>query len=247
MNVNTDLEIIAELHPQHGGDRGQIREMIRLAKRGGADVAKFQLYDSVALLGSDQWRYLEFNEDDTRELKRWCDQEGIELMASVFDRERLHWLEELDVARHKIASRTVAEDSDLCRSILETGKETFVSLGQWTGEAMPFPASARIRYLYCKSKYPAFPQDMSDWPDSFSSRGMTGFSDHTLGIETRLLAIAHGASVVEKHFTLSKMGGRPTERAHICSMTPGELALLRGLGGQMFRTRATMLDIRDRP
>ena len=240
MKNEASLEIIAEIHPQHGGDMGVAREMIREAKRNGADVAKFQLYDAEALLGP-AWAYLELGRDDVRRLKAWCDQDGIEFMASVFDRERLGWCEELDVARYKIASGTVAKDPDLCGAVLDQGKETIVSLGHWDGLEKPFGQEDRIHYLYCKAKYPAFYEDMADFPDDFDAAGLAGYSDHTLGIELPLLAIARGARIIEKHMTLDKTQTKPTEKAHVCSMTPEELAVLRREGGSLFRARRAVV------
>ena len=229
------LEIIAEIHPQHGGSMPVIREMIRQAKQNGADVAKFQFYDAASLLGA-AWQYLELSRDDARRIRDWCDEEEIEFMASVFDEERLDWLEELDVRRHKIASPTVVKDPALCDRILSLGKPTIVSLGQWQGAETPFGESDRIAYLYCKSKYPAMLEDMTDFPVDFGAVGLAGYSDHTLGTALCLLAVARGARIIEKHFTLDKMRTIETEKAHICSMTPDELAELRRVGGSLQRT-----------
>jgi sialic acid synthase SpsE len=233
----SELLIVAELHPQHGGDLGLIREMIRVAKLNGADVCKFQLYDAVALLGSDQWQYLQLTQDQTAQIKQWCDEDDVEFMASVFDRERLGWCEALGVRRYKIASRTVVGDPDLCHAILDLGKPAIISLGAWTGPGKPYGQSSQIQYLYCKAKYPALMSDLGDFPENFPAEGLAGYSDHTLGIEACLLAIARGASVVEKHLTLDKTRGRPTEKGHVGSMTPEELNDLRRTGGLMFRAR----------
>jgi sialic acid synthase SpsE len=235
--MSTDLMIVAELHPQHGGDFGLLREMIRAAKLNGADIAKFQLYDAVALLGSDQWRYLEFTQEQTAQVKQWCDEDNIEFMASVFDLERLRWCEELGVRRYKIASRTVVANEALCRAILDIGKETIISLGSWTGAGKPYGTGDQVRYLYCKAKYPALLSDLGDFPENFQASELAGYSDHTLGIEVCLLAIARGATIVEKHFTLDKTRGRATEKGHICSMTPPELSELRRTGGLLLRAR----------
>jgi sialic acid synthase SpsE len=161
-------------------------------------------------------------------------------MASVFDAERLAWCEAVGVRRHKIASRVVTMYPDLCAQILATGKDTIVSLGSWTKAEKPFGERPNLRYLYCKSLYPAFLEDMGDFPADFAAEGLDGYSDHTLGIEVALLAVARGANIVEKHFTLDKTRGRATEKAHICSMTPDELSELRRTGGLMQRARTTI-------
>jgi N-acetylneuraminate synthase/N,N'-diacetyllegionaminate synthase len=230
------FEIIAELHPQHSGDKGILRELIRQAKRNGAAVAKVQLYDAEKLLGPD-WKYLELSREDTALTKEWCDEEEIEFMASVFDLERLGWLEELGVKRHKIASRTVTTNQELCKAILATGKETIVSLGNWTQAEKPFGKSDRIKYLYCKARYPAFYSDLTDFPQDFPAMGLAGYSDHTIGIEAPLLSIARGANIVEKHMTLDKTRGKATEKGHAGSMTPEDLGTLYSIGGSLYRAR----------
>ena len=180
------LEIIAELHPQHGGDMGVLREMIRQASLNGADVAKFQLYDAERLLGSDRWNYLQLSQDQTRQIRDWCDQDGIEFMASVFDAERLQWCEDLDVARYKIASRTVTGDPALCQAILNIGKPTIISLGTGISQANHLAKTRRLSTLYCKSKYPTFLEDLVDFPNDFIQAGLAGYSDHTLGTDVAL-------------------------------------------------------------
>src|SRR5262245_37341201 len=117
------LEIIAEIHPQHGGAPAAVREMIRAAKLGGANVVKVQLYDAERLLGP-AWKYLEIGRDDLARYRRWCDEEEIELLASIFDAQRLRWCEDIGMRRYKIASRTVVEDPDLCQRIVDSGRET---------------------------------------------------------------------------------------------------------------------------
>jgi N,N'-diacetyllegionaminate synthase len=140
----------------------------------------------------------------------------------------------------------VSGDPDLCKAILGTKKETIVSLGMWSGTELPFGVSEQVRYLYCVSKYPAHWADMSGFPTDFASSGLHGYSDHTLGLDFCLLAIARGASILEKHFSLNKAGGKPTERAHVCSMTEPELALLRDVGGSMYRARQALVRYQTR-
>src|SRR5262249_37195202 len=144
---------------------------------------------------------VQFGFDEARRLKKWCDEEGIEFMASVFDLERFEWTRELGVRRHKIASRAV-ENTDLCRQILATGLQTFASLGFWTAAGVPYEAP-NVQYLYCVPKYPCEYRDLY-LPASFAGSAYAGFSDHTIGIEAALVAVGRGARVLEKHFTLNK-------------------------------------------
>lgn len=232
--MKTAIEIITELHPQHHGDLGVLFEMIRQVREGGADVAKIQLYDAGELLGP-AWQYLELDRDQLRSIKDYCDYVGIELMASVFDRTRLEWCEDLGLERYKIASRTVVDDPKLCEEILDLGKVTFVSLGHWTGSDLPFGHRPTVRHLFCVSNYPALAADLKGFPSNFPAQGLDGYSDHTIGIDWSLLAIARGAAVIEKHFTLSKEANCATERGHAGSMDLADLVLLRRIGDGLLR------------
>jgi N-acetylneuraminate synthase/N,N'-diacetyllegionaminate synthase len=113
------------------------------------------------------------------------------------------------------------QDAELCRRILATGQETFVSLGFWDRPGVPYDA-ANARYLYCVPKYPCEHGDIH-LPKSFAESVYQGFSDHTIGIEASLVAIGRGATIIEKHFTLNKGLAGPD---HVCSATPTELAAL---------------------
>lgn len=220
--------VIAEIGINHNGRIDVAHELIRQAKLAGADIAKFQFYDPYRIFGPEgshpnaealaQALTVQFGFDEARRLKGWCEEEGIEFMASVFDLERFEWMRQLGVTRHKIASRAV-QNTELCRRILATGQETFVSLGFWEGTGVPFEAP-NARYLYCVPKYPTEYADLR-LPRDFDESVYVGFSDHTIGIEASLVAVGRGARVIEKHFTLNK--GLPGPD-HICSATPDELA-----------------------
>jgi sialic acid synthase SpsE len=229
--------IIAEIGINHNGSIDLAHELIRQARISGADIAKFQFYDPYKIFGPEgsfpnaealaQALTVQFGFEHARQLKAWCDQEGIEFMASVFDLERFGWVQSLGVARHKIASRA-AQDRELCEQMLGTGLETFVSLGFWTGDTAPYP-HPNARYLYCVPKYPCPYEDLA-LPQAFSDSIYDGFSDHTIGIEASLVAVGRGARVIEKHFTLNK--GLPGPD-HICSATPDELSELSRLARLM--------------
>jgi sialic acid synthase SpsE len=233
--------IIAEIGINHNGSLPLAHELIRQAKISGADIAKFQFYDPHRIFGPSgsfpdpealaQALTVELGFDEGRQLKAWCEEEGIEFMASVFDLERLGWMESLGVRRHKIASRA-AEDRELCDRVLATGRETFVSLGFWSGDGVPYRAP-NAHYLYCVPKYPCPHEDVS-LPRSFAESAYEGFSDHTIGIEAALVAVGRGARIIEKHFTLNKDLPGPD---HVCSATPEELSELSRLSRLMERLR----------
>jgi N,N'-diacetyllegionaminate synthase len=111
---------------------------------------------------------------------------------------------------------------------LKLGKPTFLSLGMWEEEELPFTDFDNITYLWCKSLYPTYPWDLTDLPKSFFDTPMSGYSDHSVGIEIALTAIARGAGIVEKHFTLDKSD--TTIRDHSLSATPDEFRTMVNLG-----------------
>jgi N-acetylneuraminate synthase/N,N'-diacetyllegionaminate synthase len=97
-----------------------------------------------------------------------------------------------------------------------------VSLGMWDEQEFPRVESAGpVEFLYCVSKYPTLLTDLAFLQVDF--RRYSGFSDHTIGINAALIALARGARVLEKHFTLDKSMHGPD---HAGSMTPDELAAI---------------------
>ncbi len=216
------MEIIAEIGQNHNGDLELACELIRKAKICGADVAKFQLYDAKNLFpkeGNEWYEYnckTELSFEDVEMLDRVCKEEGIEFMASVFDIKRISWLEDLNVKRYKIASRSIHEEN-LINAVIETGKPVLISLGMWKQESFP-SYSGNISYLYCISKYPTPLNELDFSKIDFSS--YAGFSDHTEGVVAPITALARGAKIIEKHFTIDKTMHGPD---HSGSMTPEEL------------------------
>lgn len=231
--------IIAEIGINHNGNINLAHEMIRQAAMCGADVVKFQLYSVDALFGPNGEdpnpeihagvKHMELTKDDVVKLMGWCDEEGIEFMASVFDEERLQWLEDLGVKRHKVASRTAKLTPELADKMVATGKECFVSLGfgakpRW-GVKHALEGQTKkpdnVKYLYCVAEYPTEFSSLA-LPCVFPLHPIyDGFSDHTLGLGASLAAVSRGATVIEKHFTLSKAANGFD---HICSITPDELS-----------------------
>lgn len=221
------MEIIAEIGQNHNGDIGLALEMIHSVKENGADVAKFQLYDAVKLFPKENNPWYEYNckTELTREqvhlLNEECKKVNIEFMASVFDHERILWLEEIGVKRHKIASRSI-NDIELINAICKTGKPLLVSLGMWYKKELPFiPTKSKVDFLYCISKYPTSLEDLHFKDVDFIK--YSGFSDHTIGVNAPIAAMARGAGIIEKHFTIDKKMYGPD---HEGSMIPHELKFI---------------------
>ena len=218
------MEIIAEIGQNHNGDMDLALELIHKAKDCGADVVKFQLYDARTLFPKENNAWYEYNckTELSREqffmLARECHKVGIECLVSVFEVERVSWAEQVDVQRYKIASRSI-HDTELIRALVVTGKPMIVSLGMWENDQFPtIEGAQKVDFLYCISKYPTPLFDVKLASVDFDR--YSGFSDHTTGITAALAALAKGARILEKHFTLDKTLYGPD---HICSMTPDEL------------------------
>lgn len=218
------MEIIAEIGQNHNGDMNLAKEMIVSAKENGADVAKFQLFDAKALFPVENNPWFDYNcktelsYDQVELLVKECERCNIEFMASVFDTERVKWLEKLKVKRYKIASRSI-EDRQLIDALSKTKKPLLVSLGWWKGKEFPkIKSEAPIHFLYCVSKYPTPINEIHFKSIDFTK--YAGISDHTIGTTVAMTAFSRGAQVVEKHFTLDRNAYGPD---HACSMTPEEL------------------------
>ena len=221
------MEIIAEIGQNHNGDMALAARMIRSAKENGADVAKFQLYEAKKLFPKVNNPWFEYNcktelsRDQVRFLAKECKDAGIEFMASVFDVDRVGWLEEAGVKRYKLASRSIY-DKELIARLCRTKKPLLISLGMYKGKRLPvIPSKGKVQFLYCVSKYPARLSDMHLEKVDFTR--YAGLSDHTIGISAAQAAFSRGAGIVEKHFTLDKDMYGPDHKG---SMTPDELKML---------------------
>ena len=216
-------EIIAEIGQNHNGDMALAKQLIKAAKQSGADVAKFQVYDARRLFppkSENPWFdyncSTELKKDDVLRLAEFCSEVGIEFMASVFDLERVEWLEQIGVKRYKVASRSI-HDGELIARLVATQKPLIVSLGAWPGPGLP-NISGKVDYLYCVSKYPAPLPDLKLSKVDFKAH--SGFSDHTVGIAAACASFVLGSRILEKHLTMDKASFGPD---HACSVTPAEL------------------------
>lgn len=223
-------EFIAEIGQNHNGDMGLARELVFAARDAGADVAKFQVFDARSLFTRENNPWYEYNlktelsRRQVEELYGACQDAKIEFMASVFDVERVAWLETLGVARYKVASRSIGDEA-LLAALGRTAKPLIVSLGHWAGPDFPrLPTRARVDFLHCVCEYPAPLASLRLAAVDFGR--FSGFSDHSVGIAAALTAYARGAAIVEKHMTLDKTLYGPD---HQGSATPDEVALINAL------------------
>jgi N,N'-diacetyllegionaminate synthase len=234
---------VAEIGSMHKGNKDLAYELIRQAAQAGATIAKFQFgwtEDAQLAMGlkPNPVRFVDEWADD---LNKWCQYFGVELMASIWSLEGLETARRVEMKRYKIAAQK-AGDYALCDAIYDdTPNEVFVSLDRHS----PYANYHKKRFgslIYCKSKYPTYPKDISetiDYPgmpkefDDITVGNWTGYSDHMHGIEPCLLAVARGAQYIEKHFCLDKTD--LTVRDTVFSATPDEFAEMVRIGNGIRR------------
>lgn len=243
--------IIAEAGVNHNGDIALAEQLAGRARRAGADVVKFQSFraDRIATAqapkaayqtrstadgGSqyDMLRALELGKAAHLQLSRHCSALGIEFLSTAFDLESLALLKSLGVARYKIPSGEIT-NLPLLRAIADCHAPVLLSTGMTSlGEIEAAIAVLESRgisrdmvtLLQCTTEYPAPAADvnlraMVNMGRAFGVR--YGLSDHTMGWEVAVAAVALGASVIEKHFTLDRCLPGPDHQA---SLEPDELA-----------------------
>ncbi|MDF7825518.1 pseudaminic acid synthase [Pontiellaceae bacterium B12227] len=228
--------IIAELSANHNGSLERARESIRAVATTGADAVKLQTYTADTLTidcdneyfkisGGTAWDgrtlYDLYKEAYTpwewhAELQQVATECGLEFFSTPFDASSVDFLEELNVPIHKVASFELV-DIPLLKKIGSTGKPVIMSTGMASLEEISEAMDAlnnsgcpEITLLKCTSAYPAEPKDANllsipELGKRFGCR--VGLSDHTLGIAVPVAAVALGATVIEKHFTLARSDG----------------------------------------
>jgi N-acetylneuraminate synthase len=218
--------VIAEAGLLHDGSLGNAIRLAEAAAEAGADAVKYQLHDPPAEMirsapapshftAESRWDYFSrtaFSDDEWAALSRACEAAGIEFMCSVFSVEALERVESLGVKRHKIPSGEVT-NLGLVRRAAETGRPVLLSSGMSSLDeldaavAVVRDTGSELTILQCTSKYPCPPERVglnliADLRDRH--RVPVGFSDHTVGPNAALAAVTLGATVIEKHFTLSR-------------------------------------------
>jgi len=224
--------IAAEVSANHGQDIKRAKAMIKEAKKCGADAVKFQTYTPDTLTINVDNRYFRVKHPRWggqtlydlykkactpwkwfRELKKVSDDLGITFFSTAYDRSSVDLLENIGVPFHKLASFELV-DIPLIEYVAKTRKPLILSAGMASlSEIEDAVDAARengagdIMLLKCVSSYPADPGDMdirtmSDMAEKFGVP--VGISDHTMDMGVSIAAVALGARMVEKHFTLSR-------------------------------------------
>lgn len=194
-------------------------------------------YQEKGTTAADQHSMLQALELGRREhelLQARCVERGIEFMSTPFDEDALALLVTLGVRRIKVASGELT-NKPLLQQVARTGLPIIVSTGmaslaeireavQWIAAARPGAAApGQLSLLHCTSNYPADPDDLNLLAIRTMAEELAlpvGYSDHTAGIAIAPAAVALGATIIEKHFTLDRQLSGPD---HAASLEPAEL------------------------
>ncbi len=242
--------IVAEAGVNHNGDLALARRLIDAAAETGADLVKFQTFTADRLVtthaqkadyqnqttdaGESQHtmiRRLELTRDMHETLIAHCKSRGIQFFSTGFDPESIDLLAELGIDRFKIPSGEITNLPYL-RHVGRYGRPVILSTGMATLDEIEAALNVLERagtprncmtVLHCNTEYPTPMTDvnlraMLTIRDAFDVA--VGYSDHTLGIEVAIAAVALGATVIEKHFTLDRNLPGPDHKA---SLEPNEL------------------------
>lgn len=231
--------IIAEMSANHNGKIENAFDIIRSAKECGVSAVKIQTYkpDTITLdctseefkVSGGLWHgrtlYDLYNEAHLpwewhKPIFDYARKLGITIFSTPFDKTAVDLLEDLDVPAYKIASFEIV-DLPLIKYVAKTKKPMIISTGMASAieieeaiECALEGGAREIAVLHCVSAYPAPYEDcnLKTIPDMIKRYGLvTGLSDHTLTNIAAIAAIALGASLVEKHFTLNRDGGGPDD------------------------------------
>lgn len=230
--------VIAEMSANHNHDFDQALAIMRAAKESGADAIKIQTYtpDTMTIdsrvecfiIGKGTpWEgrnlYALYGEAYTPwewqpKLQRAAEDLGLDFFSTAFDETAVDFLEGMAVPIHKIASFELV-DLPLIRRMARTGKPMIMSTGMSTLEEITEAVetarqagATQLALLKCTSAYPAPPEEMNLSTIPHLTRAFSvpaGLSDHTLGTTVPVAAVALGACIVEKHFTLSRRAPGP--------------------------------------
>jgi len=247
------VSVIAEAGVNHNGSIDIAKKLVCKAADAGAEFVKFQTFITkknitknaekaeYQLNSTDESesqyemiKKLELDKEAHIELIAYCEQKGIEFLSTAFDHDSIDLLAELDIPLYKIPSGELINLPYL-RHIGRMGKPIMMSTGMATLEEVRSALNVllesgaekdKITILHCNTEYPTPMEDvnltaMLTIRDELGVN--VGYSDHTLGIEIPIAAVAMGAAVIEKHFTLDRNLPGPD---HYASLEPDELIVM---------------------
>ncbi|OGF14607.1 pseudaminic acid synthase [Candidatus Falkowbacteria bacterium RIFCSPLOWO2_12_FULL_45_10] len=230
--------IVAEMSGNHNQSFARARKIIDAAASAGADAVKLQTYtaDTLTINSNKKWFQVKVNDawkgqslyslykkaytpwDWQPKLKKYAEQKGMVVFSTPFDSTAVDFLEKMNVALYKVASFEIG-DIALLKRIGRTKKPVIISRGlaslddiKLAIKTLKANGAPAVAVLHCVSSYPAAPEQMNlaTIPDIAKKfKVVAGLSDHTLGITMPIAAVALGAGIIEKHFTLKRAEGGP--------------------------------------
>lgn len=236
ISQNSQCYIIAEMSANHNGSFDNAVELIKQCAETGVDAIKLQTFTADTITLDCDNKYFQINQGtlwDGRtlhdlykeaytpwewqpKLKKIAEDLGVALFSSPFDKSSVDFLEEMNVDAYKVASFEIT-DIPLIEYIASKNKPVIISTGIATLTDIEKAVNACMRVgnndiilLKCTSAYPATYEEMNlktmgNLSETFNVT--TGLSDHSLGIEIPIAAVALGAKVIEKHVTLRREDG----------------------------------------
>jgi len=245
--------IVAEAGSNHDRDLGRAKELIDIAADSGADAVKFQTFTALKIAAQTKhpiaqiavggattlfelYRSVEMPIEWLPDLAAHAVKRGIMFLSTPFDREAADVLDRLGMPAIKIASFEMI-DLMLLRHVARKGKPVILSTGMGSLgeieealEALRAEGLEEIALLHCAINYPAKFESVNLAAMSTMARAFglpVGYSDHTPGITVPIAAVARGAAIIEKHFTISRTLPGPD---HAFALEPGELkAMVQGI------------------
>lgn len=210
--------VIAEAGSNHNGSLEKAKQLAKVAKECGADIVKYQIFSTKKLFkdGFADWlsKY-EFDPKWLKELVKYCDELGIEFMATPFDEQSADIIDPY-VKRFKIGSYELTH-IPLLKHIAKKGKPVILSVGMAKEDeiveafyTLENNGCLDISFMYCVSNYPTDLKNMNI--NLIKKIGYDGLSDHTESLVTGALAVSYGAKFIEKHFTLDRNNEGPDHK-----------------------------------
>ena len=248
--MNDNVTIIAEAGVNHNGDIGYAKDLIDVAASAGADYVKFQTfkadrlvtksapkasYQKTNLNNSDSQfqmlKKLELTYEMHKELILYADNKNISFLSTAFDIKSLIFLSDIGIKLAKVPSGEITnfpylkKVTDLfSRVVMSTGMASFNEVKQAFNVLIDNGVSSEnINILHCNTEYPTPFEDVNLKAMVHLREQLNvnvGYSDHTMGIEVPIAAVALGATIIEKHFTLDRNLPGPD---HAASLEPDEL------------------------
>lgn len=250
ISENAPTFIIAEAGVNHNGDMELAKQLIDVAVEAGVDAVKFQNFKTENLILKhiakapyqqittdakesqyEMLRSLEVNFEQNCQLQKYAKERGIIFLSTPFERTSLEELCKLDIDAFKVAA-TDLTNIQFLKQIAQKGKPIILSAGMCYLEEIKmaleviFPFNKQVILLQCTANYPIEDIEANlNVIDTLKSEFdvLVGYSDHSVGIGASPYAVAKGAKLIEKHFTVDKTMTGPDQRA---SVTPEELKQL---------------------